>query len=74
MLTVTMAGLVSGKASRHAICHSVQPSIRIDSNSSLGTSRRNVLKINTVSGMPNAMDGRINAPRVSYIRIRVMIK
>ena len=63
MLTVTMAGRVSGNASFHAICQSVQPSSRIDSNSSRGTSRMKLLKINTVSGIPNAIDGKISAPK-----------
>jgi hypothetical protein len=33
-----------------------------------------LLKINTVSGIPKAMDGKISAPSESYIWIRVMIK
>ena len=61
-----MAGLVSGSASRHMVCQSVQPSSRIDSNSSLGTSRMKLDRISTVIGMAKAMDGRMSASRVSY--------
>jgi len=71
---VTTAGLVSGNASRQAICQSVQPSSRIDSNSSFGTSRGKLLKISTVSGSPNAIEGRISAPKESYMWILVMIR
>jgi hypothetical protein len=41
------------------------PSTRIESNSSLGTSRTKLASTSTDSGMANATDGRINASRLS---------
>ena len=65
-VTVTSAGRVSGNASRHSMPHSVAPSTRIDSNSSLGTSRMKLVSTSTDSGMANAIDGRMIASRLSY--------
>ena len=65
MVTVTNAGLVSGKARFHRVCQSDAPSVRIDSKSSFGTSRTKFDSTSTDSGMAKAMDGRIRANRVS---------
>ena len=45
--------------------HSVAPSTRIDSNSSLGTSRMKFVSTSTDSGIENAIDGRMSASRLS---------
>ncbi len=43
--------------------HSLAPSTRIDSNSSLGTSRMKLDSTSTDSGIANAIDGRMIASR-----------
>ena len=63
MVTVTSAGRVSGNARRHSVPHSLAPSSRIDSNSSLGTSRMKLDSTSTDSGMANAIEGRMSASR-----------
>src|SRR4051812_48016406 len=65
MVPVTSAGRVSGNARFHSIFHSLAPSSRIDSKSSLGTSRTKLDRTSTDSGIANAMDGRMIASRVS---------
>ena len=74
MHTVTSAGRVSGNARRHSVAHSLAPSTRIDSKSSLGTSRMKFDRTSTDSGMANAMDGRMIASRLSYSLSRMMIR
>lgn len=74
MTTVTSAGRTSGKASRHSVPHSVAPSSRMDSNSSLGTSRMKFASTSTDNGMAKAIDGRMIASSVSYICSRMMIR
>ena len=54
--------------------HSVAPSTRIDSNSSFGTSRMKLVSTSTDSGIANAIDGRMIASRLSYRRIRMIIR
>ncbi len=54
-----------GKASRHIICHSEQPSTIMDSKSSLGTSRSEFDRMRIVNGSPNAIAGSISAGNVS---------
>ena len=56
------------------MAQSEQPSSRIDSKSSLGTSRMKLDRISTEIGMAKAMDGRIRASRVSYMWARVIIQ
>ena len=68
------AGRVSGKARYHNVPHSEAPSVRIDSNSSLETSRMKLVSTSTDSGMAEAIDGRIIAVRVSYRPSLMMIK
>ena len=65
MLTVTSAGRVSGKARCHIVPHSLAPSTRIDSKSSLGTSRTKLESTSTDSGIANAIDGRMIASSLS---------
>ncbi|GAA3105506.1 hypothetical protein GCM10020001_023850 [Nonomuraea salmonea] len=73
MPTVTRAGRASGSTSRHSMTQSPAPSIRIDSNSSLGMSRMKFARISTVIGIAKPMDGRISASRLSYRCRRVIM-
>ena len=66
MATVTSAGRVSGKASSRAAATRVAPSTRIDSNSSLGTSRMKLVRTRTDRGIAKAIEGRMIASSVSY--------
>ena len=45
--------------------HSVAPSTRMDSNSSLGTSRMKLVSTSTDNGMEKAIDGK-GRPRARY--------
>ena len=74
MVTVTRAGRVSGKARCHKVPHSVAPSIRIDSNSSFGTSRMKFDSTSTESGTAKAIEGRMMASSVSYRCSRMMMR
>ena len=74
MLTVTSAGRVSGKARCRKVAHSLAPSTRIESNSSLGTSRMKLESTSTDSGIANAIDGRMIASRVSYMCRRMTMR
>ena len=73
-MTVTSAGRVSGKARCHIVPHSLAPSIRIDSKSSLGTSRMKFVSTSTDSGIANAIEGKMMASRLSYRCRRMMIR
>jgi len=74
MVTVTSAGRLSGNARCHSVPQSLAPSSRIDSKSSRGMSRMKFDSTSTDSGIAKAIDGRMIAIRVSYIRPRMMIR
>ena len=56
------------------MAHSLAPSTRIESKSSLGTSRMKLESTSTDSGIANAIDGRMMASRVSYICRRMTMR
>ena len=55
MHTVAAMGERSGKISLQNVCHVLAPSIRIDSSSSSGIERRNVLNSSMLNASPNTM-------------------